>query len=226
VKEIVINSKSTNGETPSTQAAAFGHRGVVKQLLDHKDFDVKATDRHGRTTLWWLAAYAKKTLVQQLLERAGTEVVGAADAFGQTPAFRAAEHGNDAVARLLLDSGGGVDANSADIDGRTPLLVAAKNGHAAVVELLVGQAGINIYAEDRFGGTAYSWVMQENHTAVMLLLDQATPDAGEDCRSPKQPHARQDAPAVANVVVSADTTLRLNRVDHDTTQIRRQGRFG
>ncbi len=172
-EEVDADSKNNYGTTPLFSAAQRGHQDVVEIILDAKDNGVNSKDVNGRTLLWWLAAYADAAFVQRFVGRAGVRTITAADDFGQTPLLRAAEYGNEAVVELLLDYGGGHSTNFKDEDGRTPLLLAAKNGHAAAVKLLLSQRDIDLSAEDTSGRTAYSWSVEEGHTEVKILLDEA-----------------------------------------------------
>jgi ankyrin repeat protein len=134
----------------------------------------KTTHAHGRTPLWWLAAYAKATRAKQLVDRAGFDIVHIAVVFGQTLPNPAAEYGNKAVS---LGPGKDASTDFKDVDVRTSLLLAAKNRHTAVVRLLLGRCrDTDIIPKDVSGGTAYSWDMEEGHTEVRLLLDQAVPN--------------------------------------------------
>ncbi|KAI3571047.1 hypothetical protein IWW34DRAFT_772695, partial [Fusarium oxysporum f. sp. albedinis] len=114
-------------------ASYYGHRVIVKLLLE-KGAEIEAKDsEYGRTPLSWAAGNGHKATVKLLLENgAGVE---SKDEFGQTLLSWAAENGHEAVVKLLLENGAGVE--SKDGDGRTPLSWAARNGHKATVKLLL-----------------------------------------------------------------------------------------
>ncbi|KAJ0136327.1 hypothetical protein HZ326_20675 [Fusarium oxysporum f. sp. albedinis] len=147
-------------------ASYYGHRVIVKLLLE-KGAEIEAKDsEYGRTPLSWAAGNGHKATVKLLLENgAGVE---SKDEIGQTPLSWAAGNGHEAVVKLLLENGAGVE--SKDEDGRTPLWQAARNGHKAMVKLLL-ENGAGVESKDKiYGQTPLSRATENGHEAVVKLL--------------------------------------------------------
>ncbi|KAJ4175725.1 Ankyrin repeat A protein 2 [Fusarium falciforme] len=147
-------------------ASYYGHRVVVKLLLE-KGAKIEAKDsEHGQTPLLWAAGEGHDAVVKLLLEK-GADVEGK-DNYGQTPLSWAAEIGQEAVVKLLLEKGANIEAN--DSRDRTPLLSATEYGHDAVVKLLL-ETGVDAEAKDSlYGRTPLSWAAGKRHEAVVKLL--------------------------------------------------------
>ncbi|KAH7114765.1 hypothetical protein B0J13DRAFT_488099, partial [Dactylonectria estremocensis] len=123
-----IYSKTTHMEatnfTDLMLASYYGHRVVVKLLLE-KGAEIEAKDsEHGRTPLSWAAENGHEAIVKLLLEK-GADVESKAE-YGRTPLWWAAEHGHEAIVKLLLEKG--ADVQCKDEDSQTPLSWAARNG--------------------------------------------------------------------------------------------------
>ncbi|KAH6970387.1 hypothetical protein BKA56DRAFT_558737 [Ilyonectria sp. MPI-CAGE-AT-0026] len=148
-------------------ASYYGHRAVVKLLLEQgADIEAKHTG-YGRTPLSWAAERGHEAVVRVLLEQ-GADVEAKDTGYGRTPLSWAAERGHKAVVRLLLKQGANVEAKDTGY-GRTPLSWAAERGHEAVVRLLLKQ-GANIEVEDDGGRAPLSRAAEKGHEAVVRLL--------------------------------------------------------
>ncbi|KAH6977638.1 hypothetical protein EDB80DRAFT_265352 [Ilyonectria destructans] len=98
-------------------ASYYGHRVVVKLLLE-KGAKIEAKDSsYGRTPLKWAAHNGHEATVKLLLEKGAD--VEAKDEHGRTPLSWAAANGHEAIVKLLLEKGAKIEAK--DIWGRTPL---------------------------------------------------------------------------------------------------------
>nr|CEG03507.1 unnamed protein product [Fusarium acuminatum CS5907] len=85
-------------------ASYYGHRVIVKLLLE-KGAEIEAKDsKHGRTPLSWAAENRHEAIVKLLLATEGVNV-NSTDRNGQTPLWGAIGKGREAVVRLLLDKG-------------------------------------------------------------------------------------------------------------------------
>ncbi|KAH7000851.1 hypothetical protein EDB80DRAFT_81671 [Ilyonectria destructans] len=113
-------------------ASYYGHRVVVKLLLE-KGAGIEAKDSgHGRTPLSWAAGNGHEATVKLLLEKGAD--VEAKDEHGRTLLSQAAGNGHEAIVKLLLEKGADVEAK--DEHGETPLWWAAYRGHLAILKML------------------------------------------------------------------------------------------
>ncbi|KAF5694443.1 ankyrin repeat domain-containing protein [Fusarium denticulatum] len=148
-------------------ASYFGHRVIVKLLLE-KGGEIEARDSvYGQTPLSWAAQDGHEAVVKLLLDRGAD--IEAKDGHGQTPLFWAAYGGHEAVVKLLLDRGADIEAKDSRY-GRTPLSWAAQDGHEAVVKLLLDR-GADIEVKDsRYGETPLLRAAENGHEAIVKLL--------------------------------------------------------
>ncbi|KAH7173109.1 hypothetical protein DER46DRAFT_596919 [Fusarium sp. MPI-SDFR-AT-0072] len=113
----------------------YGHRVIVKLLLE-EGADIEAKDsQFGRTPLSWATGNGHEAIVKLLLEKDAN--VESKDKYGWAPLSLAAENGHEAIVKLLLEKGANVEAKDSE-RGRTPLSWAAAKGHEAIVKLLNG----------------------------------------------------------------------------------------
>ncbi|KAH6988821.1 hypothetical protein BKA56DRAFT_709913, partial [Ilyonectria sp. MPI-CAGE-AT-0026] len=116
--------RTTKYFTDLMVASYYGHRVIVKLLLE-KGAEIEAKDsEHGRTPLSWAAGNGHEAIVKLLLEKAAD--VEAKDAYKTTPLWQAAKNGHEAIVKLLLKKG--ADVESKDKYGQTPLWWAAESG--------------------------------------------------------------------------------------------------
>ena len=152
------------GDTPLTEAAGFGHPGIVGLSLA-RGASVNTPNLEGKTALW---------------EAADSDLVRSNDTgpCAPTPAQSAAQAAAYVrIIRLLLAHGG--DPNVSDDIGVTPLGVAAFRGRAQVVRaLLEGRADPN--RRDGFGRTPLEWASYNRYPQIvqMLLAHGARPHLG------------------------------------------------
>jgi ankyrin repeat protein len=152
--------------TPLSWAAANGHEGVVKTLLERgAAVDFRDTS-FGRTPLSWAAANGHEAVVKILLDRGAA--VNSADRGGQTPLSRAAENGHEGVVRTLLERGAAVDSIGTEYS-ETPLLWATKNGHEGVVKTLL-EKGVAVDSRDKFDRTPLLCAAENGHEEIVKIL--------------------------------------------------------
>jgi ankyrin repeat protein len=149
-------------------AAANGHEGVLKLLLETGKVHVDQRYFPGYTPLLLAASKGYETVVKLLLETSKVDI-NFKDKHGRTPLWWAASNGHEAVVHLLLETGK-VDIDLKDQDGQTPLLWAAKRGKKAVVKLLLETSKVNVDVRDQRCRTPLWLAASNGHEAVVKLL--------------------------------------------------------
>ncbi|KAI9843643.1 MAG: hypothetical protein M1837_006225 [Sclerophora amabilis] len=158
----------SEGRTPLSWAAQWGHEAVVKLLVERDDVEAESKDKYGWRPLSHAARGGHEAVVKLLVERDDVEA-DSKDDRGQTPLFFAAWGGQEAVVKLLVERDD-VEADSKDEDGWTPLSHAALGGHEAVVKLLAERDDVEADSKDMLGVTPLTRAAQEGHEAVVKLL--------------------------------------------------------
>ncbi|MCJ1378529.1 hypothetical protein MMC17_001628 [Xylographa soralifera] len=155
------------GQSALHLAAAYGHDGIVKMLLE-EGVGVTLKDLQGRTALHWAALRGHGTAVRLLLDHGAA--IAAMTHEGSTALHFAATFGHETVVHILLEKGAGVTAKSQD--KRTALHQAARHGHKKVMLLLLN-SGASAMAKDKDGSTALHVATHRisNATIVQLLIE-------------------------------------------------------
>jgi ankyrin repeat protein len=165
---IEADIKDGDGQTPLLCAARYGHKAILKLLLERDDVNADSKDSmYGRTPLFWAAEYGHETVVKLLLER--DVEFNSKDNEGRAPLWWAALKGHKAVVKLLLERDG-VNADWKDVQGRTVLSWAAERGYEAVAKLLLEQDSVSAGSKDNYDQTPLSYAAMEGHEAVAKLL--------------------------------------------------------
>ncbi|SPO05328.1 uncharacterized protein DNG_08015 [Cephalotrichum gorgonifer] len=164
----LVDKEDGGGRTSLSWAAASGHEGVVKMLLDTGKVDIDVKDGDGRTPLSHAAGGGYEGVVRMLLDT-GKVDIDLKDEGGWTPLSYAAARGYERVVRMLLDTGK-VDIDIKDGDGRTPLSHAAARGYERVVRMLLDTGKVDIDIKDRDGRTPLSYAAAEGHEGVVKML--------------------------------------------------------
>ena len=199
-KRWAVNQRDSGGATPLMWAARYGHKEVVKLLLQQKYTQPNIPDiRNGLTGLFLVAENGHGGVIQQFLGRLLVNLESIGNWWGETrvgramnllfgargidtralrpvncgrgPLSLAAESGHDVVVRLLLEREG-VSPDRPDIHGQTPLSWAARNGHDGVVKLLLGREDVSPDKPSNYGKTPLLLAAKNRHDeAVKLLLE-------------------------------------------------------
>lgn len=164
-------------------AAAKGHLGLVRLLLDRGFCVDMRASTHGTTALHYSAMHGHSAVVKLLLERgaavdvrdhvfketappddtqrAGNRLV---NLHGMTPLHYAAAMGQKDVVRLLLDAGASIEEREL-VNLRTVLIVAAFCDQPGVVKVLL-ERGADITAVDRDGWSARNYAEAGDRTSI------------------------------------------------------------
>ena len=96
----------------------------------------------------------------------------AVDRLGKINALYAAAEGDLTELQRLLR--GGVSPTISDYDGRTLLHLAASEGHLKIVKYLLKRHVVDVYCQDRWGGTPITDAEKHGHAAIVRVLKRAT----------------------------------------------------
>ena len=127
------DSKESLGETPLSVAVQWGHKDVVRLLIEG-GAEINWKDKWGTTPVYKAVRRGHEDMVRLLIER-GAEI-NWGDLWGRTPLFVAVQLGYEDVVRLLIERGADVDLE--DNSGLTPF---RRQGHESMIQLLVEHGG-------------------------------------------------------------------------------------
>jgi ankyrin repeat protein len=183
--------RDSNGCTPLMLAAAQGHLPVGRLLLESMAGQgMDATDRMGRTALYYAAGMGRVEMVICLLQNGAQESLG--DHKGITPLTVAGANGHVTVVARLMEQLGREGLEARDEAGRTALHHAAGLGREGVVGLLLA-SGVESDREDGDGMTVLALAASRGHVGVvrMLVLHMAQRgvEAAPDKLADALPHA-------------------------------------
>ncbi|PMD67003.1 ankyrin, partial [Hyaloscypha bicolor E] len=105
--------------------------------------------------------------IAKLLIENGADVLASCVA-GESPLDRAARGGHDKIVtvKLLVERGANIEYR--DVNERTPLISGSIHGSKSIENLL--DAGVDINAFDKDGGTALHWAGHNGHETVVKQL--------------------------------------------------------
>ena len=161
--------------TPLHRAAARGHTGVARALLD-AGARIDETGAGGWTPLHRAAKLGHEEMTALLLERGADANAHGIDNW--TPLLRASMAGQVATARLLIAAGSDIAARSAAQDW-TPLHWAAFSGSLALARELIA-AGAMQHAASGTGATPLRLATHYGHNDIADLLRRIESGALED----------------------------------------------
>jgi serine/threonine-protein phosphatase 6 regulatory ankyrin repeat subunit B len=163
-----VDIKDQDGMTPLMAAAAGGHLGVVKIILQH--LGGKGLDRRGnkgRTALIYASGKGHEDTVAFLLNKGAK--VDIKKRRGINPLMAAASGGHVGVVKMLLQHMGGKGLDQTDKEGRTALCHASEQGHEEIVVFLMSQ-GAQVDIKTRRRMTPLMAAASGGHVGLMKLL--------------------------------------------------------
>lgn len=163
-KQIDINIKDPNGNTPLMYACRRGKLNIVKILLD-KGANIEIANSKGFTALHFAAHYGYLDIVNVLI--AGGAEVNVESEGHTMPLNHAAFSGNPDIVKILLDNGAKID--SIDQHGQTPLHVASLNDMLDVVRIFLDK-GVDIDAKDKNGYTSLHFACCAGSPEIVNIL--------------------------------------------------------
>ena len=101
-KDVKLESKDRDGQTPLSLAAERGDEAVVELLLK-KGAELESKDDDGQTPLFYAAGNTDDAVVKLLLKNGAK--LESRDKYGRTPLSRAVARGRKAIVKLLLEKG-------------------------------------------------------------------------------------------------------------------------
>ncbi|CAM9918464.1 unnamed protein product, partial [Hapterophycus canaliculatus] len=131
-RQVNVNARAPDGNTPLVLASGYGHDGVVRVLLEN-GAQVNLVAAEGFTPLLVSAQNGHFQTVKTLLA-AGANIK-ARDSVRCTPLHMAANHGHLAIVKALIKAGAELDPRNSS--GSTPLSAAAGSNRLAVVKTLL-----------------------------------------------------------------------------------------
>ncbi|MFA5266192.1 MAG: ankyrin repeat domain-containing protein [Opitutaceae bacterium] len=161
---ILVNAKSTDGDTPLLLAVVLGHQQAVKVLLE-SGASVEARNADHDTPLLVATSRGNPEIVQLLLKKGAKPNAMKPD--GTTALLLATALGNVAIVEMLLESG--AKTNVSLPTEHTPLIIAASKGNLAVAKLLIDH-GANMNTKTSQGITALMMAGVGKHHQVVKFL--------------------------------------------------------
>src|SRR3990167_8637458 len=161
-----IDAADINGNTALIFAASYGHRDVVRLLLD-RGAGINAVDVLRDTALILAAQNDHIDTVKLLLSRGAN--INAINDYGSTSLIQAAQNDHTDIVKLLLSRGANI--NAVDVIGNTALIQTAFNGHRDTVRLLL-KMGANINATNNYGATALRFARLQGHTEIVKIFEE------------------------------------------------------
>jgi len=174
-----VNAKDDlYGDTPLLWATGFGHKEVIKMLID-KGANVNSKAEGGWTPLHYATGGNDQEIVKLLIAKgADLNSKNAKDQI--TPLHWAAWRGHKEVAELLIIKGAAI--NTKNKSGGTPLHNAAWKGHKKIIDLLI-RKGADLNAKDIDGKTPFNWAEEANRKEISQLFRKHGGKTGEELKA-------------------------------------------
>jgi ankyrin repeat protein len=159
--------QDNEGETALMWAARFASERSCRVLLEH-GADPNLQAKYGQSALIWAARNGHEREARMIIEHGADPNLR--DEWGSHALSFAAEAGHESIVCLLLEEAF-TDINAQGTMGRTALIWAAMKGRPHITELLLHK-GADAQLKDLSKRTALSWAMENNHEAVVWILQQ------------------------------------------------------
>ncbi|CAK4087938.1 unnamed protein product [Aphanomyces euteiches] len=158
--KIDVSVKSSYNGTAFEVAAANGHIGVLKALLDDNMVDQTFLNEH--SALLKAAALGHANVVRYLFAIDGINL-------GETALHFATKKGRLEIVRMLLDHDG-IEVNLSNEVNESALHYASSNGYVEIARLLL-ERGVHINAQSKTGYTAlHNAIVRRKSNIVQALL--------------------------------------------------------
>lgn len=169
------NKVETISQQELVEAALYGKTETIGKALA-QGYDVNSRDSENRTLIMYAAFNGQAEIVKMLID-AGADV-NAQDRIGTSALmFAASAPGGTESVQLLLDAGAKVNMVDSN-EHFSALMWAAAEGQSENVKLLLKNKA-DITLKDIDGDTAESFAAQKGHTAIVKLLQDASPKKEE-----------------------------------------------
>lgn len=169
-----VDAQDYDGRTALHVAAACGHLGIMRMLVEQFKAKCHVIDRHGRAPLDD-AIFGRHPQAIQYLTQLDCGKTGklSSERYTEQTIQAAAE---DDVTFLKTMAEYGMNINCADYDNRTPLHLAASNSSMHVLRYLVQHSGIHLDPLDHMGHTPlWNAIMNRDMESVSLLRSSGAP---------------------------------------------------
>ena len=110
-----VNAKDAKGQTPLMMAAAGGHNGILKVLMETEGLDTEGCDNDGNTALHFACARGMARAANMFLRSASSDLVSAQNIQGKSALHLAAGQGLVETTELLLGAGASVTCTDSQV---------------------------------------------------------------------------------------------------------------
>jgi len=176
-------------QTPDEILISSAKSGVPEDVLEALiDGHVDATDKDGRTGLWWAAYHGHVNCVDILIKEEANVNLG--DKWGFTPLISCCMKGRDECARMLCQT---ADLDKRNESGCTAAWWAASNGHSKCLHVLA-KRGANLELRDEEGHTPAFQASKNDHIECLRILALGNALERDRKRVPKKRKKSNSAP--------------------------------
>lgn len=164
----IPNKKNRDGNTALILASRYGHKHVLKKLLNCKAIDINVQNNCGYTALMFAIDFRNWKITKLLLKDKNINV-SIKDKYGDDALLHAVRDRQLKICTSLLNLKG-ANVNAKNILGRTSLMVAVSVGSKNMVHLLLSFSDININIQDTYGRTALIIAAMYGYQEILMIL--------------------------------------------------------